>query len=68
MDNVEAEQLLEQAGALSDDGKKAEAIAVYEQVIKIAPDWSVPYYNFGLLYKYEREWKSHVITTKRRLH
>jgi len=57
MDNREAEELLEQADTLSDDGKKAEAIAVYEQVIKTAPDWSVPYYNLGLLYKYECEWE-----------
>ena len=57
MDNPEAAQLLEQAMAFSDDGKNTEAKAVYEHVIKIAPDWSAPYYNLGLLYKYECEWE-----------
>ena len=57
MENTQAEQLLEQAGLLSDDGNKTEAIAIYEQVIQIAPGWSVPYYNLGLLYKYECEWE-----------
>ena len=65
MDNAEAKQLLEKAGALSDDGKTTEAIALYEQVIKIAPDWSAPYYNLGLLYKYECEWEKSLYYNQR---
>lgn len=57
MNHSEADKLLEKAGQLSDEGKKEEAIAAYLEVIAIAPDRSVPYYNLGLLYKYQCDWE-----------
>jgi len=57
MDSPDIQELLEQAGNLSDEGKKTEAVALYEQVIQLSPDWSVPYYNLGLLYKYDCQWE-----------
>jgi hypothetical protein len=42
---------------LRDAGKKVEAIASYRRAILLDPSWSVPFYNLGLLHKYESEWQ-----------
>ena len=34
------------------------AIAFYERAIKADPRWSVPWYNLGLIYKEEHNWKA----------
>lgn len=46
----------EKASELKDEGNIAEAIVYYEKAIEAGPDWSVPWYNLGLLYKYEHNW------------
>jgi tetratricopeptide (TPR) repeat protein len=41
---------------LKDQRRVAAAIHEYERAISIDPGWAVPFYNLGLLYKYEGEW------------
>ncbi len=53
-----AKRANERAGKLRDAGKKAEAIATYQRAMAIDPTWSVPFYNLGLLHKYDREWQA----------
>src|SRR6185436_9533696 len=55
----------EKAGELKDEGNIAEAIVYYEKAIKAAPDWSVPWYNLGLLYKYEHNWSESLRCNRR---
>jgi tetratricopeptide (TPR) repeat protein len=47
----------DRGGSLRDMGKKAEAIASYQRAMAIDPTWSAPFYNLGLLHKYESEWQ-----------
>jgi tetratricopeptide (TPR) repeat protein len=49
--------LLEKAQELTEGGNEKEAIEIYHQLIKDVPDWSVPYYNLGLIYKYRNDWQ-----------
>lgn len=51
------QQQLGKAMALSDEGRTVEAIKLYEGIIAQSPDWSVPYYNLGLIYKYSCQWQ-----------
>lgn len=44
------------ANQLKDEGLIVEAIAYYQKAIKSDPRWSVPWYNLGLLHKYQHEW------------
>lgn len=53
---TEAELLLEQGLAFSDDGDVAGAESCYRRAIALSPDWSVPHYNLGLLLKYQSRW------------
>jgi len=57
MDNETAQQLLEQAIDLEEQGQFDDSITVYQQVIGLEPDWHVPYYNLGLLYKCQCNWQ-----------
>ncbi|HSH80086.1 MAG TPA: tetratricopeptide repeat protein [Herpetosiphonaceae bacterium] len=41
---------------LEDAGDIAEAEAWYRQAADAAPEWAVPWYNLGLLYKRQRRW------------
>ena len=41
---------------LEDAGYTAEAEAWYRQAADAAPEWAVPWYNLGLLYKRQRRW------------
>ena len=45
------------ANQLKDEGHFDEAIAYYQKAIKADPVWSVPWYNLGLLYKYDLQWQ-----------
>ncbi len=45
------------ANHLKDEGHFDEAIAYYQKAIKADPVWSVPWYNLGLLYKYDLQWQ-----------
>ncbi|HEX6575279.1 MAG TPA: hypothetical protein VF042_09930 [Gemmatimonadaceae bacterium] len=51
-----AEQLNEEGRRLRDEGNVEAAEASYRHAMQEAPAWSVPVYNLGLLYKYERRW------------
>jgi hypothetical protein len=46
----------EKANELKDAGQFDEAIVYYKKAIQAAPQWAVPWYNLGLLYKYEHNW------------
>lgn len=52
----DAGDLNEHGRVLDEEGRIAEAEEVYRQAIAAAPDWSVPHYNLGLLFKYQRRW------------
>ncbi len=49
--------LLEKAQELTEEGKEKEAIEIYNQLINDVPDWSVPYFNLGLIFKYRNDWQ-----------
>lgn len=51
-----AEKLLKLALELESEGKEDDAIAVYLKIVEEAPNWSVPFYNLGLIYKYRKDW------------
>lgn len=51
-----AQELLDFAISLKEN-QEEEAIKIYNEVIKLRPDWSTPYYNLGLLYKYRNDWE-----------
>jgi tetratricopeptide (TPR) repeat protein len=57
MNNNSAQQLLEQAIELKEQGRFDASIEVYQQVISLEPEWHVPYYNLGLFYKYQCNWQ-----------
>lgn len=44
------------ANQLKDEGHFDEAIGYYQKAIKADPNWSVPWYNLGLLHKYNLDW------------
>jgi tetratricopeptide (TPR) repeat protein len=46
----------EKANELKDAGQIAEAIVYYKKAIQAEPNWATPWYNLGLLYKYEHNW------------
>ena len=57
MSRRKAEKLMRLATDLNNEGRVEEAIKVYKQVIKTDKDWSVPYYDLGLYYKYQLAWE-----------
>lgn len=56
MNNIH-QPLLDKAIELNDNGNTNEAIALYNQIINLSPDWATPYYNLGLISKYRCEWE-----------
>ena len=52
-----AERLLEQGRALYDAKDITGAEAAYRSALALAPHWSVPHFNLGLLCKYEGRWQ-----------
>ncbi len=52
-----AEELNEQGNQFSNRGDKLGAEAAYRAALDAAPEWSVPFYNLGLLCKYQRRWE-----------
>jgi tetratricopeptide (TPR) repeat protein len=42
--------------AAHDRGHRDKAIASYRRAARWDPEWSVPWYNLGLLAKYEHDW------------
>ncbi|HFA51162.1 MAG TPA: tetratricopeptide repeat protein [Bacteroidetes bacterium] len=57
MSKKKAEKLNRLANELEEEGKIEDAIKAYKQAIKNDKNWSVSYYNLGLLYKREKDWK-----------
>jgi hypothetical protein len=47
----------ERGRELDRQGRKDEAIREYLRAREIDPQWSVPHYNLGLLYKYAGDWE-----------
>jgi tetratricopeptide (TPR) repeat protein len=52
-----AETFNEQGSALREAGDVEGAEAAYRAAMELAPDWSAPLYNLGLLCKYECRWQ-----------
>ena len=57
MSRRKAEKLMRLANELNSEGREEEAIKVYKQAINMDKNWSVPYYDLGLVYKYKLEWE-----------
>jgi tetratricopeptide (TPR) repeat protein len=49
--------LLEEAIELENNSRTGEAIELYRKIISLSPSWSSPYYNLGLIYKYQCDWR-----------
>jgi len=56
-DQERAEDLNSWGNELRERGDVEEAEEAYREAARLAPDWSVPRYNLGLLYKYEGRWR-----------
>jgi hypothetical protein len=54
---VEAIRLLELAIELAENGRPRDAEGAYRAVIEVDPTWSAPWYDLGLMYKYEGRWQ-----------
>ena len=52
-----AERLNAQRRARQDQGRLAEAIALYQQAAAADPKWSIPLYNLGLVFKNQCKWE-----------
>lgn len=51
------QSLFERALAYDQAGDAYNAVKLYKKVVKLAPDWSVPYHFLSLFYKQRNEWK-----------
>jgi len=54
---VKAARLAAEGQAREDAGDTAGAEAAYRSALALAPDWSVPYFNVGLICKYTGRWE-----------
>ena len=57
MSDDKAKHLLQQAIEFEEQGNAEQAIIFYNKIVEMAANWSVPYYNLGLLYKYQGDWE-----------
>jgi tetratricopeptide (TPR) repeat protein len=55
-DSREVKRLMSLAYELSDNGHKLDAEGAFLAAAKLAPSWSVPWYELGLLCKYQERW------------
>ncbi|MGH7469706.1 MAG: tetratricopeptide repeat protein [Longimicrobiales bacterium] len=55
-DSAEAERLVQLGIELSDVGRSADAEGAYRAAARADPEWSVPWYNLGLLCKCQGRW------------
>jgi tetratricopeptide (TPR) repeat protein len=62
---TEAERLLEEGLQLAHAGDDAAAERAYKAAAQLSPDWSVPFYNLGLMYKYQLRWRDSFEFNKR---
>jgi len=51
------DKLFDIAQSLDHDGNEDEAIKKYKEVIELDPEYSSCFYNIGLIYKYQGDWK-----------
>lgn len=56
-DRTRAEELVELGNDHSNAGRAAEAESAYRAASEADPDWSVPWYDLGLLCKYQGRWR-----------
>jgi hypothetical protein len=56
-----AERLIEEGNALRDAGNVHGAERAYRAAIAHSPDWSIPYYDLGLLCKYAGRWQESLV-------
>jgi tetratricopeptide (TPR) repeat protein len=52
-----AKRANERALRFEREGQTEDAITAYERACRLDPEWSEPFYNLGLLYKYASEWE-----------
>ena len=58
MSDLEDPGALNERGlALQDAGDTSGAEAAYRAALALAPQWSVPHYNLGLIAKYDGRWR-----------
>ena len=50
---------------LNTQGRTGEAIREYEIACELAPEWSVPFYNLGLVHKYSGDWARSLLFNQR---
>ncbi len=60
-----ARRLNERGRKLADKGWFAEAEEAYRAAADAAPEWSVPWYNLGLLHKYRGNWDASLESNQR---
>ena len=60
-----AERLIEDGRALSNAGDADGAERAYLAAAKLAPTWPVPFFNIGLLYKYQGRWEESLAFNQR---
>jgi len=53
---TEAERLLAEGLEFERAGDSASAERAYHAAAELSPEWSVPFYNLGLMYKYQHHW------------
>jgi hypothetical protein len=62
---ADAEELNQRGLDLSDQGDDAGAEASYRTAIDVDPTWAAPYYNLGLLCKYQSRWQDSLAWNQR---
>jgi hypothetical protein len=60
-----AAELNQKALELQSQGQREEAIKLYQEASAVDPNWSAPWYNLGLLFKNERNWKESLTYNRR---
>jgi tetratricopeptide (TPR) repeat protein len=62
-----ARRLNEEGGELAEEGRFAEAEAAYRSAAAARPGWSAPWYNLGLMHKYQGNWEASLACNQRAL-
>lgn len=62
-----AARLISQGVALRDAGDDEGALLLYRKAIDAQPDWSVPWYNIGLIHKYAGQWEASLAANREAL-
>jgi tetratricopeptide (TPR) repeat protein len=65
MTSSKAERLNARGSELVDKGWFAEAEEAYRAAADARPDWSVPWYNLGLMHKYRGDWQASLDANQR---